>query len=595
MKRSIVFLLLALLTGILPMGASVTNNPEHLVFGKVWMEGGCRELMVQALHIEVTNYGEEDFQGYWRVVDSNWDWCGVSHNRMVEVPAGETKDVLIKFLFYLPGHYDFMIVNLSYPDERAAPKNKIIEFEVDIDEYVIPDLKSSIQLDMIERTDGGNIIYGDLAHFRISGSATLTNEGENTIFGRLLEEGYDYQGNAEKSSGIGVYIESKNVPGLWFNAWVCSLGYGLKSGETVAKDFVYEFREAIEPDIEYTLIVQYMNDVIARIPFVAKQGTNTYWTADGHVKPLPVGADQVLKVPREALAVDMRGQYEMNTTFSIDPSDANPNCLYYLGFLDNVPRGFKSETNVIRDYEAKNLVVDTDYDFYCPMPFKAKSALLNYTPVSETMGPASPTMTKTMSGALVLPFDASQAALNDVNEARMAVDGFSGDNLKVYRFVGDEDDVMRFQPVTERWLKAYEPYLLSVKPSSLSFFAEDVTIPAIRQAVAPGNDYDFIGSTVAVAHADNVWQWNCDNHFFYQSETCELVRPFNAMMYGKSGRQADLLTVDFIDPVATMVNELRTDARDQLKAVYSLSGQRIGDKGLRPGLYIIGGRKVVVK
>ena len=39
MKRSISFLVFTLFLGILQMmGANVTNNPKHLVFGKKWME-----------------------------------------------------------------------------------------------------------------------------------------------------------------------------------------------------------------------------------------------------------------------------------------------------------------------------------------------------------------------------------------------------------------------------------------------------------------------------------------------------------------------------------------------------------------------------
>ena len=43
MKRSIILGLLGLLLDILPaVGASYTNSTEHLVLGKMWMEGGCR-------------------------------------------------------------------------------------------------------------------------------------------------------------------------------------------------------------------------------------------------------------------------------------------------------------------------------------------------------------------------------------------------------------------------------------------------------------------------------------------------------------------------------------------------------------------------
>ena len=596
MKKRFLFLVFALLTGFLPtMGE--TSDHRFLKFGKIWMEGGSRAQLIQCLHIEVTNTGPLDYRGVWYPIDmKKGNWTDVCPSTVVEVPAEETKDITIMFYFKEPGTYDLGFTNV-YGDYL------IFRCTLEIADYDAPKVKVSLQVDMLERAYNGYNLYGDLAHFRMTGRVTITNEGENTIFPRKEGYGYDFWDIPDQDIEVVVrpWNDETNKPYLV----ISKLESELKSGETITADFSYEFTEAPKEGKDYEIHINVLGETLTSIPFTVKQCTNTYWTADGHVKPLPVEGEAILKVPAEALAVDMRGQYEMDTFFFIDMSEASPNCLYYLGFLDNVPQGFYSLTNVIRDYEAKNLVIDADHDYYCPMPFKAKSALFKYTPVSESQGPARPNMTQMLSGALVLPFDVSQVSLNDMNGASVAEDGYNGDDLKVCRFIRDEEHVLYFQPVTEHQLNAYEPYLLYVKPSSLSFFAEDVTIPAIRQAVAQGNDYDFVGSTVAVAHAENVWQWNCDHYYFYQSETCELVRPFSAMMYGKSGSQSDQLTVKFIDSGASKVSELRMDSREKSKAVYSLSGQRVGTaemkekgitvQGLRPGLYIIGGRKVVVR
>jgi hypothetical protein len=582
-------------------GANVTNNPEHLVFGKTWIEGTCRAKLIQRLHVEVTNSGQEDYQGFWKVIDSTGDTCNSYDIEMTEVPAGETKDVTIMLYFNKPGSYEMSVMSVN-------PEKKLFDYEQVIAEFEEPKVTGSIQVDMLEKTDKGNVVYGDFAHFRITGTVTVTNEEDVTIFAHSY---YD---------GIQLYFRPWFGYKYFYVDKVCNLGYELKGGETVTKEFVYDFLDDPVADMEYYIYLHFVcgySKTIVEIPFTVKQGTNTYWTVDGHVKPLPVESGQVLKVPGEAMAVDMRGLYGMDTIFSIDTSDANPNCLYYLGFLDNVPQGFSSEANVIRDEVAKNLIVDADHDYYCPMPFKAKSALFKYTPVSESQGPAKPNMTQMMSGALVLPFDVSQVSLNDMNGASGGEDGYDGDDLKVCRFIRDEEHVLYFQPVTEHQLNAYEPYLLYVKPSALSFFAEDVTISRSRQAIAQGNEYDFIGSTVAVAPSHGLWKWNCDNNYFYWyfdiSTGGGQARSNNAFIDWKDSDEHKLnastlhvsLPVVLLDAGDTKVSELRMDSREKSKAVYSLSGQRVGTaemkekgmtvQGLRPGLYIIGGRKVVVR
>ena len=67
MKRSLIFCLVMLMLGFVPVcGGNVTHSTENLVFGEMWMEGGCRANLIQGLHVEVTNKGTKDYQGYSR-------------------------------------------------------------------------------------------------------------------------------------------------------------------------------------------------------------------------------------------------------------------------------------------------------------------------------------------------------------------------------------------------------------------------------------------------------------------------------------------------------------------------------------------------
>ena len=146
-----------LFLGILQMmGANVTNNPKHLVFGKKWMEGGCRAKLVQLLHVVVTNTGDKDYLGYWRYIGSDKSDV-LSGLGEVNVPAGGTRDVTIELYFLEPGDYDLSFGGID--TEKA-----LFDYSVKIGEYIAPKVKGTIRLDNLEKTDEGNILYGDFLH-----------------------------------------------------------------------------------------------------------------------------------------------------------------------------------------------------------------------------------------------------------------------------------------------------------------------------------------------------------------------------------------------------------------------------------------------
>lgn len=618
MKKSLILSMAVLMLGIVsPAGARIINTPEHLVFGKRWIEGSLRAQAVQRLHVEVTNSGTDDYQQMWWVADNREDQSPLlyGNSREITLAAGETKVIEIDLYFEQEGHYEVIV-------KDQARRYELFHYQVDIAPYQAPRLKGKIRLDMLDQTDEGNILYGDFNHFRITGTVTITNEEEYPFFG---------QGHLMLDGGFGLAC----VVTPWFGRDyyttyepIYTLPDEIKPGETITYEFLYEFVAVPAEDKEYELQIDaFPDETICRIPFKVRQCTNTYWTADGHVKPLPVNTGQVLKVPAEALAVDMRGQYETNTTFSIDVSEANPNCLYYLGFLDNVPQGFLLTTNVIRDYEASLLCVDTNYDYFCPMPFRAKTAMCQYTPVSEAQEP-----TKLYVGTLVLPFNATQGWLVSTNGSPNTDAGFNGDNLQVFRFIGEyRRRFMHFARVTDDHLNAYEPYLIYTIPSQVVFSAEDIMVPSTRPAVTTGTNYDFIGHTTQMSTLQDqddyqgVYTLNNDYYSFRRINTDELLPPFTANFYvetpetpeyGISGPSTnDLLWIGG-DPNSTVDNPDAPDAPTKIDgisdsyashstAVYSLSGQRVGTaevhegrltvSSLRPGLYIIDGKKIVVR
>jgi hypothetical protein len=629
MKQRLSFWMMSLLFGILPMtAANVTSDPSVLEFGKMWMEGGCRAQLAQRLYVEVTNIGDADYYGVWGAIDETKysfdDWN--SHPRCfvpdVRVAAGETKNIPIEFLFMREGHYK---AAFTIPDQEEP----LFRYEVDIDPYKDPGLKGSLRIDMLERTENGNILHSailfedNIYQVILSGTATLTNEGEFPVFN------YGRSGDTSTCMYVKADPALQNIYyGMSSNVQI--LPDEIKSGETITVDFNLKLYGNLSDEIkegrEFYIEIGILNRPIVVEEFTLQKSTNTYWTADGRVNSLPMATD-ILKIPAEALAVDLRGQYQTRTNYSIDVSEANPNCLYYLDFLDNVPQGFTSEHNIVRGGEAKTLVVKADYDYFCPISFKAREAMFVYTPYSEAHGPAKSYMSYPFSGAIVLPFNAQKFWLSSLNEN----DSFYGENIKMLKYMGIKDNSLIFEPNVageNAWL--FDPYLISyVKPSPVTFYSKDIIVPVsdhVWFGDYEGIPYSFKGSYVETTASKGTYVWSNDKHGFYPCEEGTKIKPFTAVIVKKNPEDDDIVYFDekglriFIrgenadpsgaeadDDPTTDIKALRSDKPQANEGgrlpVYSISGRRVTTveasdgrmEGLKPGVYIIGGKKVVVR
>lgn len=620
MKQRLSLWMMSLLFGVLPMtAANVTSDPSVLEFGKMWMEGGCIAKLTQRLCIEVKNIGDKDYYGVWIVGDENekaevtingTHYNGSRNIADIQIAAAETPTIVtINFYASKAGKYK---IYCACPDANDQPM-VLFTYEIDIADYQEPLLSCDLKLNMLEHTDEGDILYCDTSLPRISGTVCFTNQGDY----ELLPLGVNIR--------TSVNFESVEYPE---RGAIHLTNQIIKPGETINQDFEIDLGEKPEEGKKYYVEVRIgkYELVVARMTFTVKQCTNTYWTADSKVKPLPL-VDGILRIPAEALAVDLRGQHHTNTIYSVDVSEANPNCLYYLEFLDNVPQGFISEANIIRGGEAKTLVVNADYDYFCPMPFKAREALFNYTPYSESKGPAEPYWSWTYSGFIFFPFDIQKAWSNTVNDLQESTE-FNGNYFKTSRLV-HASTLLEFSSIlNEDKLSAFTPYLITnIIPASASFtyYAEDVTIPSTNaQMVGKCDNFSYIGSTVETVAPKGAYMWSNDKFGFFLCEEGTKVRPFTPVIVqrepiefeGETFIVGDHLEHLFYQPglidegnESTDLKDIKTlrnkkaQANEGRLSVYSLSGQRVTTveatdgrlEGLKPGMYIIGGKKVVVR
>jgi hypothetical protein len=285
-----------------------------------------------------------------------------------------------------------------------------------------------------------------------------------------------------------------------------------------------------------------------------------------------------------------------------------------------VPKGFDSEANIIRNGEASLVTIDSNYDFYCPENFKAKTALFTYTPISESMGPASPVMSQRMSGMITLPFEAQKAWLSGTNEYHPESPFYNEDFKIAYLFSVKSDGTIVFRPypATTPIINWDFPILIyDIKPSPVVFYSEDVDIWSgiSRGTIAEGEIFEYGSMTTRKAEKYS-YSWNCDRNCFCLNEEGATIRPFNVTISKWSLQSQTCIDAGwevypheilYINPEETgigSISNLEGNSSQEL-TVYSLSGQPVGTaiytngqikaEGLKPGLYVAGGRKIFIK
>lgn len=597
MKQRMTLWMIGMLLSLLP---SVASSPDSLEFRRLSPESEAYINTPIVILIQVTNTAQEDYYGWWCVGDTP-DW---KNSQAVEIKAGETVELAFETTISQPGDVRLHVFDLMTEEYLYG---FYIYFNI-----VEPKVEVTIEVNTEQDDEGNRFIYSDYSSVRIGGSFTLTNLGESTLTNMPTGAWGTYHDLFQVV--LIPQIEEQNYNTIY------GMANEIKAGETCSRYYGFTISGKPVEGQEYTVQLMYSDHVLATSePFTIRRSTNHYWTADNSRKPLPVVGD-VLKVPGDALAVDMRGLYDLSTVYSIDVSEANPNCLYYLGFLDYVPKGFDSEANIIRNGEASLVTIDSNYDFYCPENFKAKTALFTYTPISESMGPASPVMSQRMSGMITLPFEAQKAWLSGTNEYHPESPFYNEDFKIAYLFSVKSDGTIVFRPypATTPIINWDFPILIyDIKPSPVVFYSEDVDIRSGRSGgtIAEGEIFEYGLMTTRKAEKYS-YSWNCDRNCFCLNEEGATIRPFNVTISKWSLQSQTCIDAGwevypheilYINPEETgigSISNLEGNSSQEL-TVYSLSGQPVGTaiytngqikaEGLKPGLYVAGGRKIVIK
>lgn len=452
------------------------------------------------------------------------------------------------------------------------------------------DLSASFTLDMLSEQDGENVLYG--SHIR--GSVLVQNNDQDFYS--------DYHGTSDE--GIVLFLEDLDTGERLFTQRIL---YMLWGGGRKDASFCYDavFRNGARYALKAAYSTAHGLEVFDTLCFTTLSGTNMYWTADGTVLPLPESDDRQLTVPGEAVAVDLRGQHLFNTVFSIDASQANPNCLYYLDLLDNVPAGLDDSHNIVRGLEADNIRLKENHDYYCPLAFHTQFISYIMTPSYDNADDE--LRGRGYSETIVLPFSPTSVSLYDINGA---TEMLHPDMLKVLRYRGNMGDSLCIEEVSLQQMLSYEPYLLGVYiGSSLLFIGENLKVPMTGEAIVRGSGIDFVGTTIALQLSPDAYLFNAGSNSFLQGGAENIVAPFHAYMLSIDGADHYLGVSDSVwgssgkPGDATAIGAALTNNKQGItdNEVCDLQGRKVTSRHspltthLKKGIYIVAGRKVVVK
>ena len=300
----------------------------------------------------------------------------------------------------------------------------------------------------------------------------------------------------------------------------------------------------------------------------------------------------------------------------------NPNLLLYVNSRNLAPNTYTG--NLISGGEATSIVLrDTESggNFYCPKRFFAQSISYTHEYKQQTPDP----LAHAAQGweTLALPFDVQTIT----HETRGVLAPFakSADVTKLKPFWLYSLSGTGFVRAAE--IKAYTPYIISmpnhasyaddyILAGKVTFSSAEVYVDADQANIVTKGSIEFIPSFQRIAPANDIMNINLndctDNEGYAHVNGSAFipglreVRPFEAYALDHSLQSAALRIGDLMDWNATDIHNAEMKALEQMgehEGIFDVTGRKISnsemelrrERILEPGIYIINGKKIVVK
>ena len=549
----------------------------------------------QTAILNVTNNSFEKYDKYIYLVANKQ--LNMVHG--LRIPMNSTDSIQFEFVPYIAGDYTLEVCKDNEGDFPIASTTTTvsdqIEYGNESKNYRI--LKAEILEDNATVDNGIGYVYTDKykVTFNITNIDTVQTFNDYVRFSLSI---------------------STSTVSAWESTELRHIR--LAPGET--KTFTFESTEMTWTNKEYVFRVMTKWNTYASMDNVvdwAKRGTYQIistpytigraqgfrcWTADGNVSGEMKANDDSYVTPENAVAISFDNPDSSTWPTEITPNN-NPNTLYYFNGESNYP----NLGNVINEKRAKSIHFIDGYPTFVPESFTADSVSYVRTFDKGCNGRENIYNWST----IVLPFDVEKVSIlpDSTN-----VDWFhNSEELEkdfwLCNYHGKENYSLLFDYSDE--FLANTPYIIAVSDERIDapgLVGKPILFSATNAEVKAGtlyidvNDFDFegnyMGGTVSGTHVFLLENENEGNNFTYVGDSAS-INPFRAYV------SSDVSPNDYNKNLSIKLlheNMEMTGIENVLEVpkqastyIYDMMGRKINGNKLSKGVYIINGKKVVVK
>ncbi len=573
------------------VNATIKNNSEDRFFGDLYLDFGGQQI--------------DEYSQYTTVVQA-------------EVQAGQEKVVTFNVTPATSGTKTLSVMLIdeygSFYDLSKSGSVTIAEsMEADMDLSVDIEATNAIENDD-ENTHGS--IYDSSARFK----ATITNHSEGEYNKYVLAPLFIVKRNEDGTIGAGSMVTYKQQT------------VSIPAGGSVT--YYFDF-DNLAYGSTYSMNIYARNNVPqeeegSHVENIVEKGKSKYyeiergvitWKGDGTRKGYK--PEEGFAIPEDVAAVSLEGLTLKNIV-----ANSNPNTLYFLGEVETAPAGLEGR-NVVIGTQTSAIALEDGYDFYTPQTFIASEISYERT---FTQGHNN----KVRSGwsTIVLPFQPTKVT-NQTDGKQ--IDWFhssadSGKQFWLCDFAEEDGQTVFFRNAPE--MQANVPYLVAVPDNAwgakwnlvgknIVWSATNATVKPDAIAYTSGQNMVFAGSSYK-QQLRGILGINADGSQFSTSGA-QSVDAFHAYFkaIGETPYYSKTLDIailnDETNGIEAYPQSFSERSGAETTAIYDLSGRRVatlrssdvetlrnsGVEKLRSsgvstsqlpkGIYIINGKKVVIK
>ncbi|MBO4565185.1 MAG: hypothetical protein J5720_07105, partial [Bacteroidaceae bacterium] len=527
----------------------------------------------------------------WALIDVVYEDETIKSEYMhVNIPAGEKASFSFPFVPEKAGRYSFIVTYLSnnFDEVRYIQTLEIIVAEAEEEEEeekVYPDLYD-IELELKLTVENPVTVYNaEIGDYDIYGN---TFRGKLTVTNPNTEANYkgfvQYHVNKQDADFVSLGGDSK----LYTIPAGGSIVIPIEIPEMTNKSYYIVYATYSISD-DGNLWAPWLD-----MGYFCKQPSIVVNMADGtelEFNPETLEQSDSYTVPAGAVSVDLRATGITNIT----TEDGNPNIVYRFNNDDQVPNGLK---NVLfydvdsKQYSSEKIEIEDGYNFGAPLDITANNIEFTYHP-ERWAGKNGGWNT------IMLPFDVTSVTADGqpIDWFRSSTD--EGKQFWLKEFSGDDPDVVYFDDVSGT-MTAYTPYLIGLpgdyfgadydlSPKTIKFIGSG-EILLMPSDVLTASNYSYMGN-IAQDNTENIYTLNAAGTQFVLSNG---NAPFRAYFKPITlDRSITALSIGS-EELAVPVHELENHA-PSTNIWYTLDGRRLSGKPNTKGIYIVDGKKMVVK